>query len=120
MESIMQEIFVVLAYAAGFALAGVAVYLVKVYLIPWLKTKIGAGNLETMLLWVRNFMAAAEVQFPGSGMGAEKAEWVIEQVYAQLEKLNIHIEKDVIRAAINGSMAALENAGIVNREKTDK
>lgn len=116
METIVQDIITTLAFALGFAVAGGAAYLVKVYLLPWIQSRIGADNFKTMVKLVRNFMAAAEVQIPGASNGEQKAEWVIEQVTAQLEKLNINIEPDVIRAAIDGSMAALENENIVNRK----
>lgn len=115
-DPIIQNIFVVLAYAVGFALVGFIVYLARRYFMPWIQARIGADNFNTMLEFVRNFMAAAEEMFPGPEKGEKKAAWVIEQVTEQLEKLNIHVEKEVIKAAIDGSMAALEQSGIVNRK----
>lgn len=115
-ETILQNVFIVLAYAVGFSLVGCCVYLANRYFLPWIKARIGADNYNTMREFVRNFMAAAEEMFPEHEKGADKAAWVVDQVSAQLEKLNIHIEKEVIKAAIDGSMAVLEQAGIVNRK----
>lgn len=115
-DPIIQNIIVVLAYAVGFALVGFIVYLARRYFMPWIQARIGAENFNTMLEFVRNFMAAAEEMYPGPETGKIKAKWVVEQVMIQLEKLNIRIEEDVIYAAIDGSMAALEQAGIVNRK----
>ena len=115
-DPIIQSIFTVLAYAVGFALVGCCVFLMQRYFLPWIKARIGADNYNTMREFVRNFMAAAEEMFPEHEKGDKKAAWVVDQVTAQLEKLNIHIEKEVIKAAIDGSMAVLEQAGIVNRK----
>ena len=116
METLMQDILCTLAFAVGFALVGSGLYLFKTYLLPWIQTRIGTGNFNTMLSFVRNYMASAEVKFPKTKTGKDKAAWVIEQVTAQLKKLGIYIEEEVIQAAIDGSMAALENANIVNRK----
>ena len=53
------------------------------YLIPWLRRKLGDAKLASYLDVVGRLALAAEGMFKGSGLGAQKKQWVIDQLKAR-------------------------------------
>ena len=64
-------------------------------LIPWIKKKIGAEEMNMLNAATRTVVFAAE-QIYGAGKGAEKMEYVI----SQLEKKGFTVDIDAIEAAV--------------------
>lgn len=50
----------------------------SVFVIPYLKAKLGDEKFATLKMWVKIGVQAAEMIFTKSGMGAEKKEYVLE------------------------------------------
>jgi len=53
------------------------------YIIPWLQRKLGDAKLKSYLDMVARLALAAEGMFKGSGLGAQKKQWVIDQLKAR-------------------------------------
>lgn len=51
---------------------------ISAFLIPYLKAKFNAEQLETMLMWVNLAVEAADMLYEGVGRGAEKKQYVLE------------------------------------------
>ena len=58
------------------AIITLAVSLITAFLIPYLKSKVGADNLDTIRFWVNIAVEAAEMIYVGTGRGQEKKEYV--------------------------------------------
>ena len=86
------------------ALIVLAVTLITTFLIPWIKSKITAAQWNFVKEAVIIAVAAAEQLFPGGGRGAQKLEWVHEQLKAQ----GIDYDKAEVYAAIEAAVHALK------------
>jgi len=64
-------------------------------LIPWIKKKVDAENMNMLSAATRTVVFAAE-QIYGAGRGSEKLEYVI----SQLEKKGFTVDVDAIEAAV--------------------
>lgn len=93
----------------GLVISTVTIWVIKTYVAPWLKTKLGDVKYNSLLERLGTFMSAAETRF-GVGSGSEKSAWVIDQVQAIFPGLG----KEYVQALIDGLMRPLENDGIVN------
>lgn len=81
--------------------------LVSTYLIPWLKSKKNAQQLNELNQWVRIAVTAAEQLFRGSDQGEAKKEFVVRWLNARnikfdTEKIDAMIEAAVYDLKING------------------
>ena len=83
------------------SLAGVAI---TTFLIPWIKSKVTAAQMEQLseLAWLG--VNAAEVLIKGSGRGEEKLQYV----KAYLEGKGLVFDAETILAAIETAVAALK------------
>ena len=52
--------------------------IITVFVIPWLKSKTDAAQLEKIKMWVTVAVEAAEQLYVGSGRGAEKKAYVVQ------------------------------------------
>jgi hypothetical protein len=82
------------------ALLSLAVLIITCYLIPFLKRRAGEEKWDEVQKWVQIAVYAAEMLYTGSGMGAEKKQYVMQFLtqkgYAlDAEKLDAMIEAAV-------------------------
>ena len=101
--------------ATGVVAGLLIIFVVTRYIIPWLKTKLGESKFTYILEQVQAFMCAIE-ENSGGRTGEEKAEWVIDQIVAMFPKLN----REYVKALIDGSMRALTQDGLINYSKMGK
>lgn len=73
---------------------------VSAFLIPYLKTKVSAEQLETIKFWVNIAVQAAEMIYAGSGRGEEKKEYVLKFLNSKGFTLNTEEIENIIEAAV--------------------
>lgn len=73
---------------------------VSAFLIPYLKTKVSAEQLETIKFWVNIAVQAAEMIYAGSGRGEEKKEYVLKFLNSKGFTLNAEEIENIIEAAV--------------------
>lgn len=110
-----MEIWKDILYVVGVILGMVVVFAVTRYLVPWLKVKLGESKFLYVIQQVQAFMVAIEER-AGYLPGEEKAEWVTDRVCEIFPKLN----REYVRALIDGSMQALTQDGLINFHKIAK
>lgn len=76
---------------------GLASLVTTVFLIPFLREKYQQVRTETIDYWLRILMSSAETYF-ASGTGAQKKEWVLEQLQEKFPKLNIGLIDNSLEA----------------------
>lgn len=74
--------------------------LVSAFLIPYLKTKVSAEQLETIKFWVNIAVQAAEMIYVGTGRGEEKKEYVLKFLNSKGFTLNAEEIENIIEAAV--------------------
>lgn len=82
------------------AVITLAISLVTAFLIPYLKSKVGAEKLETIKFWVNIAVEAAEMIYTGTGRGQEKKEYVTKFLNSKGFSLNIEEVENLIEAAV--------------------
>lgn len=82
------------------AILTLAISLITAYLIPYLRTKVGAERLETIRFWVGVAVDAAEMIYVGTGRGAEKKEYVTQFLNSKGFSLDIAEVENLIEAAV--------------------
>ena len=95
--------------AAGCIIGLLIIFVVTRYVIPWLKTKLGESKYIYILSQVQEYMCAIEER-SDLLTGEQKAEWVTDQIMTLFPKLN----REYVRALIDGSMRYLTQEGLVN------
>lgn len=114
MEEILSKLIVYILGAIGTALGALLVWLVKQYLLPWLKTKLSDAQYDFLRKCVRGLMSAAEELYKGQAhAGQSKTDWVVKQIMSRFPKL----EYAYVESLIKGLMGELENEGLVNKDK---
>ena len=78
---------------------------ITTFLIPYIKSKTTAAQQEQIQAWVNIAVMAAEQLIQGSGMGAEKKEYVIKW----LNKHNITFDAEKLDAMIEAAVYKLTN-----------
>lgn len=96
------------------ALFALLASLVTLYLVPWLKEKLGAEKLAGAAYWVGVLVSAAEQMFKGSGRGDEKLKWV----QGELARRGFTLDTDQIRALIEAQVRELSAGEIVAQPMT--
>ena len=102
--------------ALGTIVGLLIIFVVTKYVIPWLKSKLGESKFEYILEQIQAFMCAIEEKNEKEGRtltSEEKAEWVVDRVIEIFPKLN----REYIKALIDGSMRALTQDGLINYQK---
>lgn len=74
--------------------------MVSAFLVPYLKTKIGAEKLENIRFWVNIAVEAAEQIYAGSGRGKEKKEYVLKFLQSKGFTLNAEEIENIVEAAV--------------------
>lgn len=82
------------------AILTLIVSMVSAFLVPYLKTKIGAEKLENIRFWVNIAVEAAEQIYTGSGRGKEKKEYVLKFLQSKGFTLNAEEIENIIEAAV--------------------
>ena len=82
------------------AILTLIVSVVSAFLIPYLKTKIGAEKLDNIRFWVNIAVEAAEQIYAGSGRGKEKKEYVLKFLQSKGFTLNAEEIENIIEAAV--------------------
>ena len=82
------------------AILTLAVSLVSVYLIPYIKTKVSAEQLDTIKFWVNIAVEAAEMIYNGTGRGEEKKAYVVKFLNSKGFTLNPEEIDNIIEAAV--------------------
>ena len=70
------------------------------FLIPYIKTKVTAEQLETIKFWVNIAVEAAEMIYVGTGRGEEKKAYVVEFLNSKGFHLNTAEIDNIIEAAV--------------------
>lgn len=109
MDIVMELVLKPILYILGSVLSGLAIFAVNVYLIPWMKEKLGEEQYNMLVAYIKMCMSAAEEKFP-TWDGDKKSEWVIEQIKQQYPKLN----NEYVQTLIDGLMQPLSVDGIIN------
>lgn len=76
------------------------VALVSAFLIPYLKSKLSAEQLEKVKFWVNIAVEAAEMIYVGTGRGQEKKEYVLNFLNSKGFTLNMTEIDTLIEAAV--------------------
>ena len=94
----------------GTVLGVVLLFVVKQYLIPWLKVKIGNEKYDELVKKIKDLMSVAEQHY-GSNTGAEKKAWVI----SEINKLGLNFNEEMVGNLIDGFTNVLTAEGIINK-----
>ena len=78
--------------------------LVTLYVIPWLKTKLSAEDLNEIMKWVKIAVQAAEMIYKEAGMGKAKKAYVIEY----LNNIGVKYDADKIDGMIESAVLELK------------
>ena len=81
--------------------------LITRYVIPWIRSRTTAAQQDMIYYWVQTFVLAAEQTFTGDGRGAEKLAYVL----GELEKKNLKVDAETLRALIEAIVFELKNKG---------
>ena len=91
---------------------------ITVFVIPWLKSKTDAAQLEKIKMWVTVAVEAAEQLYVGSGRGAEKKAYVLEF----LNSKGFNLKWDEIDAMIEAAVFNLPEyiEGVLAEDKQEE
>ena len=78
--------------------------LITLYVVPWIKTKLSAEDLNEIMKWVKIAVQAAEMIYKESGMGEIKKAYVKKF----LSDKNIHFDEMDIDTLIEGAVLELK------------
>jgi len=78
-------------------------------LIPYIKTKISATQMDEIVSWVTKAVQAAEVLFDSPKSGAEKREYVINFIDKMFNTKKEVITKDQIRILLEAAWKQMNN-----------
>lgn len=82
------------------AILTLAVSLITAFLIPYLRSRFTADQLDTIKEWVNVAVRAAEMIFTGTGMGARKKQYVLDFLNSKGFTLNANEIDTLIEAAV--------------------
>lgn len=108
----MDMLMEYLMNAVGIALGAVLIFVVKQYLIPWLKVKIGNDKYDELVKKIKDLMIVAEQHF-GEKTGVSKKQWVIDE----LKKAGLQFNEEMVGNLIDGFTSVLTTEGIINQNK---
>ena len=78
--------------------------LITLYVVPWIKTKLSAEDLNEIMKWVKIAVYAAEMIYKEAGMGAAKKTYVVEY----LNGLGVKYDEDKIDGMIESAVLELK------------
>jgi hypothetical protein len=108
----MDMLMEYLMNAIGIAIGAVLLFVVKKYLIPWLKVKIGNDEYDELVKKIKDLMSVAEQHY-GPKTGADKKAWVI----SEIKKLGLKFDEEMVGNLIDGFTGVLTAEGIINKNK---
>lgn len=82
--------------------------IITIFIIPYIKEKIGNEKLAKYEYWVEMAVRAAEMLFTESGSGAEKKEYVINFLTDMFNKNKINITKEQMEILIEAAVKQLK------------
>ena len=82
------------------ALLTLAFSAVSAFLIPYIKSKVSAEQLDAIKFWVNIAVEAAEMIYTGTGRGAEKKAYVVKFLNSKGFTLNPEEIDNIIEAAV--------------------
>lgn len=82
------------------AVLTLVISLITAFLIPYLKTKVSAEQLDTIKFWVNIAVEAAEMIYVGTGRGQEKKDYVVQFLNSKGFTLNVEEIENLIEAAV--------------------
>lgn len=80
------------------------------FVVPYLKTKISATQMDEIVKWVTKSVQAAEVLFDTPKSGEEKREYVINFIDKMFNSKKEVITKDQIRVLLEAAWKQMNNA----------
>ena len=78
--------------------------LITLYVVPWIKTKLSAEDLNEIMKWVKIAVQAAEMIYKEAGMGKAKKAYVIEY----LNNIGVKYDADKIDGMIESAVLELK------------
>lgn len=93
---------------------GVCGIVCTIFLAPYLRMKYAQIRDDSIDYWLRVLMSAAETYF-ASGTGAQKKEWVLNELQNKFPKLDM----DKIQDSLEAMFRALVVEGILNNKEVD-
>ena len=81
--------------------------IVTAYLVPYLKNKIGAENLNNITFWIEKAVAAAELLFDAPKSGEQKKAYVIDFINKMFNSKKTVITTEQIEVILEASVKAL-------------
>lgn len=82
--------------------------IITVFIVPYIKEKIGNEKLAKYEYWVEMAVRAAEMLFNESGLGAEKKEYVVNFLTDMFNKNKINITKEQMEILIEAAVKQLK------------
>lgn len=87
------------------ALVALIATIITVFVIPYIKSKTSAQQLEKAQIWTRIAVSAAEQLFSGTALGKQKKQYVLNF----LAEHNIILDEAAVDALIESAVNALKN-----------
>ena len=81
--------------------------LITRYVVPWLKTKLDSEKFNTLELWIKAAVTAAEQVFCGSSKGNEKKAYVIDAIKKYLDSKGLKITDEQLNILIEAAVKEL-------------
>lgn len=82
------------------ALVGLGFAVLSTFLIPYVRQKLSAAQLDQMRMWVRIAVKAAEMLFVGEDRGAEKKAYVVEFLESKGFKIDLTSVENMIESEV--------------------
>ena len=99
------------------AVISLAAILISIYLIPFIKQKLGAEKLNKVLTWVETLVACAD-QIYQRHEGEAKKQYVIERLTCILKQYNLTVDmqvlEDLIEAEVLRLHSELKSEGVID------
>lgn len=95
------------------AIISIAGALVSAYLVPWLKTKISAQDMETITFWVRFAVRCADQLFTPEEWEKKKS-YVMAYIIDKCAQLGLKLSEEDINTLIEASVNQLHHGGEIN------
>lgn len=92
------------------AIISIAGALVSAYVIPWIKTKISAQDMETIVFWVRFAVRCADQLFTPE-QWEEKKQYVMQYIIDKVAELGLKLTEEDINTLVEASVNALHHGG---------
>ena len=89
--------------------------IVTAYLIPLIKSKTAASDLEKYKMWARIAVECAELVISGSGRGEDKKQYCIKQLTKILNSKGIKITDEQMNMLIEAAVKEMHIAEAANK-----